>query len=58
MGIRGKLRWYYLVTRASSLLSPPPPFGTARGPIGEGAVLGGRVGDTGIVGQKMNNRVK
>ena len=53
MGIRGKLRWYYLVTRASSLLSLPPPFGTARGPIGEGAVLGGWGGDTGYWGVKI-----
>ena len=44
-GIRGELRWCYLVIRASSLLSPPPPFGTARGPIGEGAASGGRGGD-------------
>ena len=49
-GIRDKLRWYYVVNRASSLLSLPPPFGTARGPIGEGAALGGRAGYIGVGG--------
>ena len=51
--IRDKIRWSQVAGRVASPFPLFPPFGTARGPSGEGAVLGGSGGDT-IIGEGLN----